>query len=98
MLSYCLKDRKNTESKNLKVVKTNKEKAMLSSKCAVCDSTKLKFINKQQASKLPLIGDILLWKYKMNEIVNELLLVEDIHAWNAFKTAWIYLQCLWTIC
>ena len=47
MLSYCLKDRKNTESKNLKVVKTNKEKAMLSSKCAVCD-------------KLPLIGDILL--------------------------------------
>ena len=40
MLSYCLKYRKNTESKNLKVVKTNKEKTMLSSKCAVCDSTK----------------------------------------------------------
>ena len=31
MLSYCLKYRKNTESKNLKVVKTNKEKTMLSS-------------------------------------------------------------------
>ena len=37
MLSYCLKCRKNTESKNPKAVKT-KNRRMLSSKCAVCSS------------------------------------------------------------
>ena len=38
MLLYCLKCRKNTESKNLKVVKTKKPgRIMLLSKCAVCD-------------------------------------------------------------
>ena len=31
MLSYCLKCRKNTESKNLKVVKTKNGRRMLSS-------------------------------------------------------------------
>ena len=36
MLSNCLKCRKNTESKNPKVVTTNKGKIMLP--CAVCDS------------------------------------------------------------
>ena len=37
MLSYCLKSRKNTESKNTKLVKTKHGKIMLSSNCAVCD-------------------------------------------------------------
>ena len=37
MLSYCLKCRKNTKSKNAKVGKTNKEKLMLFSRCAVCN-------------------------------------------------------------
>ena len=40
MLSYCLKCRKNTESKNPKVVKTKNGRIMLLSKCAVCDSKK----------------------------------------------------------
>ena len=52
MLSYCLKCRKNTESKNPKVVKTKSERMKLLSKCTVCDSKKLKFTSEQQASVL----------------------------------------------
>ena len=44
MLTYCLKCRKNTESKNSKVVRTKNRRIMLLSKCEVCDSKKLKFI------------------------------------------------------
>ena len=44
MLSCCLKCRNNTESKNPKVVKTKNGGIVLLSKCAVCDSKKLKFI------------------------------------------------------
>ena len=40
MLSYCLKCRKNTESKDPKVVRTENGRIMLLSKCAVCDSKK----------------------------------------------------------
>ena len=36
MLSYCLKFRNNTESKNRKILKTKNERIMLLSKCAVC--------------------------------------------------------------
>ena len=52
MLSYCLKFRNNTESKNLKILKTKNEIIMLLSKCAVCGSKKLKFIKQQKASEL----------------------------------------------
>ena len=52
MLSYCLKCRKNTESKNPKVVKTKNGRAMLSSNCAVCGCKKSKFIKEQEASVL----------------------------------------------
>ena len=41
MLSYCLKCRKNTESKNTKVARTKNRSIMLLSKCAVCDSKKI---------------------------------------------------------
>ena len=44
MLSYCLKCRKNTESKNLKIVRTKYGRIMLLSKHKVSDSKKLKFI------------------------------------------------------
>ena len=44
MLSYCLKCRKNTESKNPKVARTKNRRIMLLSKCAMCDSKKLKLI------------------------------------------------------
>ena len=52
MLSYCLKCRKNTESKNPKVVKTKNGRIIILSKCAVCDSKKSKFIKEQEASGL----------------------------------------------
>ena len=53
MLSYyCLKCRKNTESKNPKVAKAKNEIIMLLSKCAVCDSKIRKFIKEQEASGL----------------------------------------------
>ena len=41
MSSYCLKCRKNTESKNPKVIKKKKRRIILLLKCAVCDSKKL---------------------------------------------------------
>ena len=44
MLTYCLKCRRNTESKNSQVVRTKNRRIMLLSKCEVCDSKKLKFI------------------------------------------------------
>ena len=46
MLSYCLKCRENTESKNPEIVKTKNGRIMLSSKCAVRDRKKSKFIKK----------------------------------------------------
>ena len=52
MLSYCLKCRKNTESKNPTVVKTKSGRIMLLSKCAVCYSKKSKFIKEQKAKEL----------------------------------------------
>ena len=71
MLSYCLKCKKNTESINPKVSKTNNDKTMILSKCAICRSKKSKFIKEQQAkgilsnsgfrtplSKIPILGDI----------------------------------------
>ena len=52
MSLYCLKCRKNTETKNTKVVRTRNGKIMLLSKYAVCDSRKSKFIKEQEASWL----------------------------------------------
>ena len=87
MLSYCLKCRKNTESKNPKVVKTKNGRIMLSSNCEVCDSKKSKFIKEQKASrllsslriktplsKIPIVGPLL---FKMDEIINKFLLAGD---------------------
>ena len=52
MLSYCLKCRKNTESKNTKFLKTKNRSMMLSSNCAVCGSKKLRVIKEQEASRI----------------------------------------------
>ena len=52
MLSYCLKCRTNTESKNPKVLKTKNGWIMLLSKCAVCDRKKSKFIKEQETTEL----------------------------------------------
>ena len=50
MLSYCLKCRKNTESINPRVSRTNSGKTMILSKCAIYCSKKSRFIKKQEAS------------------------------------------------
>ena len=52
MLSYCLKCRKNTESKSSKVARAKTGRMMPLSKCDACDSKKLKFIKEQKASGL----------------------------------------------
>ena len=52
MLIYCLKGRKNAESKNPKFVRTKNGRIVLLSKCAMCDNKKLKFTNEQKASGL----------------------------------------------
>ena len=52
MLSYCLKCRKNIESKSPKVAKTRNGAIMLLRKCKVCDRKKSKFIKEQEASEL----------------------------------------------
>ena len=52
MRSYCWKCRKNTESKNPKVVRTKNERIMILSKCSVCNSKKSKFLKEQEARGL----------------------------------------------
>ena len=48
MLYYCLKCRKNTESKNPKFAKRNKGKLMMN----MCDSKKLRFIKEKETCGL----------------------------------------------
>ena len=75
MLLYCLKCRKNAESKNPKVARTKNGRIMRLSKYAMCDSKKSKFIKVQEASgllislgtktslsKIPLVGPVLFKK------------------------------------
>ena len=50
MLFYCLKCRKNTESKNPKVIKIKIERIRLLSKCAACESQRLKIIKKKSCN------------------------------------------------
>ena len=53
MLSYyCLKCRKNTESKNPKVARRKNGRIMFLSNCVVCNSKKSKFLKQQEASEL----------------------------------------------
>ena len=90
MSSYCLQCRKNTESKNLRVLETDYGETMILSKCAICGSKKVRFIKKQEASgilsnlglkvplnKIPLLSDNLFRIINVNEIVNKFLLAGD---------------------
>ena len=52
MLSYCLKCRRCTESKNPKVVKAKNGSLLVLSNCAVCRGKKSKFIKEQETSRL----------------------------------------------
>ena len=66
------KKKKNTESINPLVSKTKNGGTMILSKCAICNSKKSRFINKQEAkgllsnlvirtplNKIPVLGDVL---------------------------------------
>ena len=72
MPSYCLKCKKKKKNLNPAVSKTSNDRTMLSSKCAVRDSKKSRFIKKQEAkgllsnlglntplSKIPILSDVL---------------------------------------
>ena len=58
MLSYCLKCKKNTESKNPVIVKTKNGRIMLSSNCAVCGSKKPRFIIEQKKLNSRLLSNL----------------------------------------
>ena len=81
LLYYCLKYRKNTESKNPKVARTKNGRIMLLSNCPVCDSKKSNFIKEQEASSglLSSLESIqqVNTMYEINEIVNTFLLAGD---------------------
>ena len=77
MKSYCLKCRKDTENINPRVSNTSNGGTMILWKCAICGSKKSRFIKNIKAkgllsnlgirtplSKVPLLGDILFWRYK----------------------------------
>ena len=78
MLIYCLKCKKDSEKVNSKMLKTRNGRPMLSSKCAVWDSKKSKFIKEQEEkgllsslglktplSKVSLLGDVLFWGLRL---------------------------------
>ena len=52
MFLYCLKCSKKANSKNPKVAWKNKEKLMILSKCAVCDTKKLRITKEEEGSGL----------------------------------------------
>ena len=69
---YCLKCRKDTENINPRVSKTSNNRTMMSSKCAICNNKKSRFIKNQEVkgvlsnlgirtplSKVPILGNIL---------------------------------------
>ena len=76
MLSYCLKCRKNTESKSSKVVSAKYGRIMLLSKCSACDNKKSKYIKELEATtflsslgikapliKMPVLSPLLFHSY-----------------------------------
>ena len=72
MEAYCLKCKKHTKNVDPQVSSTSNGKFMILSKCAICDSKKSKFIQKQEGSgllsklgikkplsKISILGDVL---------------------------------------
>ena len=66
MESFCLKCNKYTKNINPHVSSTSNGKLIILSKCAICGSTKSKFIKKLEPkgiktplSKIPLLSDVL---------------------------------------
>ena len=90
MKTYCIKCRKDTENIDPKIVRTKNNRLVMQSKCSVCGTKKSRFLKEQEAksllsnlgikrplSKVPLLN-VLFWMcIKMNEIINNFLLVGD---------------------
>ena len=82
---------------------------MILSKCAICNTKKSTFINKQEAkgllsnlgiktplNKIPILSDILFWmNIIMNEIVNKFLLASDkfMHEMHLRQPRFTYSAC-----
>ena len=77
MITYCVKCRKKKESLDSKMFKTKNGRLIMQSNCAVSGIKKSRFVNEQKPkgflinlglktplSKIPLLGDILLWPYE----------------------------------
>ena len=89
MLTYCVKCRGKIENLNPNIFKTKNGRLIMQSKYTECRIKKSRFMEEQQAkrllsnlgikaplSKIPLLN-VLFLVYKMNEIVNKLLLTGD---------------------
>ena len=50
MISYCLQCKKSTESINPRLLRTNHNKTILLSKCAIYGSNESRFIKKREAN------------------------------------------------
>ena len=50
--TYCLSCTKNTETTNLKIVKSRNNRSMIQSNCTICGSKKSRFIEEQQVKGL----------------------------------------------
>ena len=87
MLAYCLKCRR--KKQKVKTPRSNTN-VFIKIRSAVRDSKKSRFMKNQEAngllsnlglktplSKIPLLGNILFQRYKMNEIVNKFILAGD---------------------
>ena len=71
MESYCLKCRKYRKNINPQVSSTSNGKLMILSKCAICNSKKSKFINKQESKGL-------LSKLGINTPLSKVSILDDI--------------------
>ena len=52
MLTYCFKCKRNTKNIDVKMLKTENGRLMLSSECALCGSKKSRFMKEQEAEGL----------------------------------------------
>ena len=49
MQTYCVSCKKNTENKNVKIVRTKNGRLQMRSLCSVCGNKKSKFVKEQEA-------------------------------------------------
>ena len=88
MNTYCVKCKKDTENIDPKMFRTKNNRLIMQSECSVCGIKKSRFVKEQEVkgllsnleiraplSKIPLLN--VLRCIKMNEIVNNFLLVGD---------------------